>query len=95
MPNINADRRIEINIRTKSTALAVAAAALAAPALLATAGTAHAAPSLNYFSNGHLRIRYDDAPNGLKAWIQDDLNPDGVIIPATTGGILTDESLLP
>ena len=51
---------------------------LAAPALLATAGTAHAVPRPSYSSNGHLRIRYDDVPGGLKAWIQDDLNPDGV-----------------
>jgi hypothetical protein len=77
-PNINADRRIEMNIRTKSAALAVAAAALAAPVLLATAGTAHATPAPVWESNGTLSLRYYDAPNGLNAWIKDNDNPDGV-----------------
>ena len=64
-------------VRPKSVALAVAAA-LAASVLLASAGTAHGTPMPVWESNGTLSIRYYDAPNGLKAWIQDNDNPGGV-----------------
>ena len=62
-------------VRAKSAALAAAAAG---PALLFTAGTAHAAPFPNYASNGPMTIRYSDASFGLTARIWDDSNPAGV-----------------
>ena len=65
-------------VHTKTAALA-AAAALAAPALLATAGTAHAVPDPDYSSNGVVTLRYSDAPGGLVAKIWDDNNPDGIV----------------
>lgn len=63
-------------VRRKSAALA--AAALAAPALLATTGTAHAVPDPGYASNGVMTIRYSDTLGGLTARVWDDNNPDGV-----------------
>jgi hypothetical protein len=65
-------------VRAKSAAWAAAGAALAAPVLLATAGTARAVPDPGYASNGVMTIRYYDAPMGLTAKIWDDSNPDGV-----------------
>ncbi len=65
-------------VPTKSATLAAACAALAAPALLATAGTAHAAPNPRYSGNGVMGVRYSDAPGGLTAYIWDHDNPDGV-----------------
>jgi hypothetical protein len=65
-------------VRTKSAALAAVGAALAAPALLATAGTAHAAPTPEYNGNGTLGVRYTDAGGGVRAYIWDHANPDGV-----------------
>jgi len=69
-----------MNIITKSAALAVAAVALAAPIVLATAGTAQAAPSPDYVG-GPITVRYQEGPAGLgvNASIWDDANPNGVV----------------
>jgi hypothetical protein len=70
-----------MNVITKSAALAVAAAALAAPALLATAGTAQAAPTPEYRGGGSITVHYQEGPAGLgvNTSIWDDANPDGVV----------------
>jgi hypothetical protein len=65
-------------VRVKSAALALVAAALVAPPLLAIAGTAHARPEPHVGSNGIIGVRYFDAPGGLRATIWDHNNPDGV-----------------
>jgi hypothetical protein len=70
-----------MNVITKSAALAVAASALAAPILLATAGAADAAPSPAYRGGGAITVHYQEGPAGLgvNASIWDDANPDGVV----------------
>jgi hypothetical protein len=76
-------------VGTKSAAFAAAAAALAAASLLATAGTAQAAPSPDYQSNGVITIRYYEGPVGLgvNADIWDNNNPDGVVEVCTYASI--------
>ena len=68
-------------IRTEFAALAVAAAASAAPILLATAGTAQATPSPANQSNGTITVRYQEGEFGMgvNADIWDNNNPDGVV----------------
>ena len=67
-------------VRTKSAALAVAAAMSAAPVVLAT-GTAQAAPSPGNQSNGTITVRYQEGEFGMgvNASIWDNNNPDGVV----------------
>jgi hypothetical protein len=73
--------RIVNIVRTKSAALVVAAAMSAAPVVLATAGTAQAAPSPANQSNGAITVRYQEGEFGLgvNASIWDNNNPDGVV----------------